>query len=86
MTRGEGISKECGQCVSEGRASTVSAPTFGQATQIPWAPFYDKDDREKFHDHDPNRHTLTYTCSNGHQWTEDWYRECRCGWKIKSAE
>jgi hypothetical protein len=41
--------------------------------------FYDGEGRH--HYHDPNTHTVNYSCSNGHQWTEKTSGSCWCGWK-----
>lgn len=35
------------------------------------------------HDHDSNKQTSVYQCSNGHRWLRTWYPQCSvegCGW------
>lgn len=40
----------------------------------------------KQHVHDPNLHTASYECSEGHRWEYGWKESCWCGWpKIRPA-
>jgi len=41
-------------------------------------PFYDEEG--KYHDHDPNSSSTSYSCSNGHTWAESSRSSCWCGW------
>lgn len=39
------------------------------STLLGWSPGYYDEDGNYVENPDPNRHTTTYLCSNGHQWT-----------------
>lgn len=60
-------SLKCPSCVSEGRRSKVFV---GMQTRTLMAvhTYYDEDGRLCVDD--PNKTTSSYSCSNGHRWTE----------------
>jgi len=70
----------CPVCTKKRLKSKVY-PGISLTTLMYFPPFYDEEG--KFHDHDNNRITTNYACSNGHQWTEKITRSCWCGWPEK---
>ena len=66
---------KCKECVANGQKSKVY-PGYSTTTCAGVQTFYDEDG--KFHIHDPNVTTTTYTCSNGHEWVEDKRSKCFC--------
>ena len=70
----------CPTCKKEGKKSKVY-PGMGTSTLLFCPPFYDEDG--KYHNHDSNRHTTEYSCSNGHKWAEENHGSCWCGWGKK---
>ena len=68
---------KCPDCESEGKTSIVhSGGTV--STLMLNDMFWDEDGKR--HNHDPNWHTASYRCSNGHEWHDRRQRECWCGW------
>lgn len=67
----------CPECKKQGLKSKVYIGG-STSTLMYCQPFYDKEG--KYHDHDYNSHTTTYSCSNGHHWTESPPNTCWCGW------
>lgn len=57
---------KCPVCVEKGLKSSVY-PGFGSCTAMYCAPYYDEDG--KYHHHDMNTSTFSYSCSRGHTWT-----------------
>ena len=70
----------CKECKAEGNKSQVY-PGHGSTTAMWVQPFYDEDG--KYHHHDGNTTTYSYSCSNGHEWTESSIGSCWCGWPEK---
>lgn len=68
---------KCPTCVAEGKQSRVYVGG-GASTSMYCPPFYDEDG--KWHDHDMNLVSQSYSCSNGHKWTEAVEQKCWCGW------
>lgn len=78
---------KCEKCVAAGLKSTVYAPRGGFTTCMGWSAFYDEDG--VYHRHDPNAHSETWQCSNGHRWNRTYYDLCsapQCGWNEGRAE
>jgi hypothetical protein len=70
----------CQECKTEGKKSRVyEGPSSTTCMYSP--PFYDEDG--KHHDHDPNTSTTSFSCSNGHKWSESSRGSCWCGWPNK---
>ena len=67
----------CPECKRQGLKSRVYVGT-SSVTLMYSAPFYDEEG--KYHDHDPNTRTTSYSCSNGHKWVESSCGSCWCGW------
>lgn len=67
----------CAECKKLGLKSKVDVGV-GTETLVYCAPFYDE--RGRCHQHDTNRYTTRYNCSNGHEWTENTREKCWCGW------
>lgn len=65
---------KCEKCVAEGKRSTVTDHG-GMTTCMGTHSFYDEDGAHHFHD--PNGHTRTYECSNGHRLSVTTYSQCR---------
>ena len=57
---------KCPVCVKLGLKSTLTEGA-GMSTMMYSAPYYDEDGN--YHNHDPNTHTHTLACSNGHKMT-----------------
>lgn len=71
---------KCHECVESGQKSEVY-PGSGSVTCLGWQPYYDKDG--VYHSHDPNWHSIRYTCSQGHSWGESRRNPCPsedCDW------
>lgn len=68
----------CPTCKEAGEKSTVY-PGMSTSTCLFCQPFYDEDG--KYHDHDRNIVSTSYSCSNGHNWGVSTPRTCWCGWK-----
>jgi hypothetical protein len=75
---------KCPECIKENKKSCVSAHG-GSTTLLYCEPWYDEEG--KYHHHDWNTITSSYSCSNGHKWTEQRKAACpTCGnswWKNK---
>jgi len=58
---------KCPECVTQNKASKlyVHGVKFQPQTYDPYW-----DEKENYHEHDPNRYPRDYYCSNGHRWTE----------------
>lgn len=57
---------KCPECVeSDQRSKVYSRGVFSTATG--WSPFYDEDGA--YHQHNPNKTTAVYSCSNGHEFS-----------------
>jgi hypothetical protein len=68
----------CSKCQSENRKSIVYVGV-SESTTMYAPPFYDEQD--VYHNHDPNRVTTHYSCSNGHEFQETTRRKCPgCAW------
>lgn len=67
----------CPECEKEGEKSLVYADG-SMMTAVYLPPFYDEEGR--YHHHDPNSHSTTFTCSLGHKWSESKVNKCWCGW------
>lgn len=73
----------CETCKAQGLKSCVY-PGQSTVTLMGWSPYYDE--KGELHSHDPNWHTTSYRCSNGHEWTENIRRPCWCGWPEKKGD
>jgi len=72
----------CPECSKQGKSHVVFVgPT--RITLMGYARFYDQDD--KLHDHNPNRTTIDYSCSNNHTWEDVSGTICWCGWRSRYA-
>lgn len=68
----------CEECKKHGLKSCVT-PGHGSSTTLYCPPFYDEDG--KYHSHDSNTSSYSYSCSNGHRWTaSSGPIPCWCGW------
>ena len=64
---------KCPECVKESKRSRVNIGTSSTTCMgVQW--YYDEEGR--YHYHDPNTITTSYSCSEGHRWTERSKREC----------
>lgn len=64
---------KCPECVAANLRSRVT-PGYSYTTAMAGVSYYDEDGI--WHSHDPNHHTTSYSCSNGHQWTESRIYSC----------
>ena len=64
---------KCPVCIEKGLKSSVY-PGFGSCTAMYCAPYYDEDG--KYHNHDMNTSTYSYSCSQGHKWTVSSNEKC----------
>lgn len=70
----------CPECQEAGDRSKVIHHG-GTSTLMGWQPYYDEDGY--YHSHDPNRTKWSYSCTNGHKWSEKGEQSCpnhRCSW------
>ena len=68
----------CPECKEQGLRSCVT-PGAGTSTLMYCPGYYDEDGR--YHSHDLNTSSTSYSCSNGHRWTEVGKPiRCWCGW------
>lgn len=75
---------KCSECVKENKKSCVYVGV-GSVTAMYFAPYYDE--KGEFHHHDGNTHSTSYSCSNGHHWTESRRGSpCHCGWGTNVIE
>lgn len=72
----------CPECKAENKKSRVYAGP-SSSTCMHCAPYYDEDG--KHHYHDINTSSTSYSCSNGHEWSESSQGSCWCGWPDKEA-
>lgn len=64
---------KCPVCVKKGLKSCV---TVGYSTSTAmWCPAYYNEDG-KYHDHDMNTRSTSYSCSYGHTWSVSSHRSC----------
>jgi hypothetical protein len=63
----------CETCKSEGKRSKVFVEG-SMSTTMGASQFYDEDGR--YHYHDPNTHSTSYHCSEGHHWTKGIQMPC----------
>jgi len=71
---------KCLQCVEKGERSSISIGA-NTTTLMGHTPYYDEDG--VFHNHNPNRSTVVYSCSKGHSWTVSSKMKCpaiKCDW------
>jgi len=67
----------CPKCQEENKKSKVyNGCTF--CTAVYYRPYYDEEGT--YHNHDANKRTTSYSCSNGHRFSVTDYGSCRCGW------
>lgn len=62
----------CKECVAAGTKSRVQVGPCA-VTCMGWTPY---DEEGKYHSHDPNWRTASYSCSNGHSWKESTRSPC----------
>jgi hypothetical protein len=67
----------CSQCKAQLLKSTIHEGA-GMSTAANVQRFYDE--AGVHHVHDPNAHSTSYMCSQGHSWVEKVYNKCACGW------
>jgi hypothetical protein len=68
----------CPECVAQSLDSQVQRHAGPMVTMMEWAPHID--DAGVEHHHNPNVHTETWTCSQGHEFQCTWYAPCpACG-------
>ncbi len=68
----------CQECKAAGLKSRVT-PHGGASTLMYCEPFYDEEG--KYHHHDLNVLTSSFSCSNGHQWVTKSHPKCPgCDW------
>lgn len=67
---------KCPECVKEGKTSRVY-PKGRQVTLLGYHSYFDE--AGVYHDHDPNRVTDFYRCSNGHEYTTKSMVTCPAG-------
>ncbi len=60
---------KCPECEKEGKVADKVFYHGGSSTLMMWNPYWDKDGN--YHNNDPNIHTSSYQCTNGHGWTEN---------------
>jgi hypothetical protein len=70
----------CKECQESGRVSRVFERG-GVVTALAHQAYFDEQGRR--HSHDPNVHSQSYSCSNGHNWTTGALVPCWCGWPDK---
>lgn len=64
---------KCPVC-QEKKLTSYVYPGAMVSTLLGFTPFYDE--KGDYHIHNPNRTTVTYTCSNGHKWKVQQKSEC----------
>lgn len=65
---------KCPECAKEGKRSRVSVG-MSSTTCMGFQAYYDEDGL--YHCHDPNITTTSYSCSEGHSWSEGSKHECQ---------
>jgi hypothetical protein len=74
---------KCPFCVEAGQISKV-VPGIKMTTSMMGRSYYDEEG--EYHSHDPNWHTTSYRCSNGHAWSSKYKLGCRvAGCEYKST-
>ena len=74
----------CPECQAQGKKSCVFIGT-ATITMVSHQPFYDE--AGEFHNHDPNLHRTSYSCSNGHSWVESRQSKCpSCNYGVEEGE
>jgi len=68
----------CDQCKAENKKSTITPASYAAITAMCHIQYWDEDG--KHHYHDPNIRTQSFSCSNGHDWKQNTYNRCWCGW------
>ena len=68
---------KCPVCSREGLRSTVYGSQFSTTTDMGWQPYWDEDG--VFHDHNPNGHGRSFTCSRRHSWSVGSVEACPAG-------
>lgn len=68
----------CEECQKLNKKSTIAIGN-SMMTAVYYTPFYDENG--KYHNHDNNKKTTSYSCSNGHKWSVSNWGSCWCGWK-----
>ncbi|KKM73649.1 hypothetical protein LCGC14_1408380 [marine sediment metagenome] len=69
---------KCPECEKAGLKSTIYDPGGYFITAMCVQSFWDEDGKR--HVHDGNWRTKSYSCSNGHRWSESWRPKCpTCG-------
>lgn len=66
----------CQTCKKENQKSTVRS-SYGSVTLRTVENYWDEDGN--YHAHNPNLHSLAYTCSRGHKWDGSYYPMCPAG-------
>lgn len=61
---------KCEKCIAEGKKYTVYVPMCGTTTLLAYIPAYWDEDGNYIQNKNPNTTTYTYTCSNGHTFSE----------------
>lgn len=61
------------KCIEENKESKVH-PGILYITATYYPPFYDE--KGNYHNHDNNRTTTNYRCSNGHDFSKNLYSSC----------
>ena len=72
------IAPTCPECTAAGVPPERISVGVSSTTAMHCSPFYDSEGR--YHSHDSNRRTTSYTCSNGHRWRAEDNGSCWCGW------
>lgn len=68
----------CHECQKAGQKSRVF-PGMSTTTSMYSPPYYDEEG--VYHSHDPNTLVTSYSCSNGHTWTDTSGMPCPgCDW------
>ena len=70
---------KCPECEKLELRSTVMIHGGVITTDMAHNEFYDE--AGNHHTHNPNLRTVTYQCSNGHEWLGGLINTCWCGWR-----
>lgn len=65
---------KCQKCIEENKTSRIFIGG-SMSTLLHSSNYFDEEG--VMHNHNPNKITSTYQCSNGHRWTEDGYENCK---------
>lgn len=65
---------KCPECVTANQTSRVYPDMYSVTTDMGWFSYYDEDG--KYHNHNPNCHSESFSCSNGYKWGSDTLRKC----------